>query len=228
MTATAQRKYQVVEYQEEAEEPLEQEDEPLDEGHEPEIGWNTDRDFDTCSPVAAAAPLADPPSRMLLKRSLSPDGRIDSVSVEIELGIDGLSVQEIKTRGLKALQLEAEIAQGHLVSPSPLALPPTRANAQTKTQNGFAKGNGQAAYARLIDIGRTRNNCYFINVEIGSKTAKLFGSRQQLVTQLAKAGQMLTPEAISDGLRLNFFCRAITEPSNDGRYLNVVELLPDK
>lgn len=228
MTATAQRKYHVVGDNEEAEEPLEQEYEPPDEDHGPETRWNMDRDFDTCSPIAAAASLAGPPSRMVLKRSLSPDGRIDSVSVEIELGIDDLSVQEIKGKGLKALRLEAEIAQAHLGSSPPPTLQLARAKAQTKPQNGFAKGNGHAASAKLIDIGRTRNNSYFINVQVGSKTAKLFGSRQQLVTQLAKAGQDLTPEAISEGLRLNFFCRAITEPSSDGRYLNVVQLLPGR
>lgn len=197
LTATAQRKHQVVGFNEDPEEPLEQEGDPLDEEFGPEVEWNGDRDLDTCSPVAAAASVSSPPSRMLLKRSLSPDGRIDSVSVEIELGIDGLSALEIKARGLRALKLEDEIAQRHLTTPAPPASPPAQPKLQPKTQNGFAKGNGHVASARLIDIGRTRNNCYFINVQVGSKTAKLFGSRQRLVAELAKAGQDLTPEAIS-------------------------------
>lgn len=225
MTATAQRKHHVVGFNEDPEEQLEQQDEPLDEEYEPEVEWNGDQDLDTCSPVVAAS-VSIPPSRMLLKRSLSPDGRIDSVSVEIELGIDGLSALEIKARGLRALKLEDEIAQRHLTTPAPPASPPAQPKLQPKTQNGFAKGNGHVASARLIDIGRTRNNCYFINVQVGNKTAKLFGSRQRLVAELAKAGQDLTPEAISEGLRLNYFCRAVTEPSSDGRFLNVVQLFP--
>lgn len=226
MTATAQRKYQIVESNQEAQELLEDEDDLLDEGYAPEVGWNGDRDYDTCSPVAAAAPFYGPPSRMLLKRSLSPNGHIDSVSVEIELGIGGLSAQEIRLRGLKALQLETEIAQRYLASlPSP-ASSPTQTKPRTKTQNGSAEGEEDAVPAELLDIGKLKNNCHFINVKVGDKTARLFGSRKDLVVQLAKAGQEMTPEAISEGLRLNFACRAVTRPSNDGQYLNVVQLFP--
>jgi hypothetical protein len=227
MTATAQRTYRVVEPGEAAPEPLEDGDELLNEDDEPEAGWNGDRDFDTCSPVAAAA-FAGPPSRMLLRRRLSSDGRIDLVSVEIEIGIPGLTAQEIKTLGLRMLSLEADIVREHLNCPSPAASTPAQANSHPQSQNGAAGKGELPKLARLIDIGRSRNNCYFINVHIGSQMARLFGSRQRLVTELAKAGLNLTPEAISEGLRLSFFCRAMTEPSSDGRYLNVVQLLPEK
>jgi hypothetical protein len=189
MTATAQRKYQIVESDREAQELLEDEDELLDEGYAPEVERNGDRDFDTCSPVAAAAPFYGPPSRMLLKRSLSPNGQIDSVSVEIELGIGGLSAQEIKLRGLKALQLEAEIAQRYLAGlPSP-ASPPIRTPSRSKAQNGSAEGEEEAMPAELLDIGKLKNNCHFINVQVGDKTARLFGSRKDLVVHLAAAGR---------------------------------------
>ncbi|MBK6795252.1 MAG: hypothetical protein IPG76_00205 [Acidobacteria bacterium] len=218
MMTAIQKTLQEVEVDEEALQPLEVEDESLERDYDPASECITSDDFDTCSRLTTAAQLTVSPSRMCLKRSLSPDGGIDSVSIEIDLSIGGLSAQEIKARGLKALELETEITEEYLAG-----LPPA---AKTKTQNSFAEGNGLAVPAKLVDIGKTNNNCHFINVKLGEKTARLFGSRKQLVIMLAKAGQDLTPEAISEGLRLDFACRAITRPSSDGKYLNVVELLP--
>jgi hypothetical protein len=33
----------------------------------------------------------------------------------------------------------------------------------------------------LLDIGKASNNIYFINVRVGRKTARLFGTARQLV-----------------------------------------------
>lgn len=184
------------------------------------------QEMDTCSPLEAASQLALQPSRMLLRRSISPDGFIDSVSVEIELDVEGLSASEIKTRGLKALILESEIAQGYLGSLPAKSKLPLQTHAPHHGHNGAAGNEKAGVPARLLDIGMTRNNKYYINVKIGNRTAKLFGNAYQLVGKLAKAGQDLTPDAISEGLRLNFPCRALTKPSDDGRYLNVVDLFP--
>lgn len=190
----------------------------------------TEREYDTCSPLEAAPQevqeVALQPSRMLVKRSLSPDGVIDSVSVEIELGVEGLSAGDIKTKGLKALVLESDIAQGYLRSLPAKSAQPLQTRFQNRHQNGLAGNGGPGMPARLLDIGMTRNNTYYINVKVGKRTAKLFGNAYQLVAKLAKAGQDLTPDAISEGLRLNFPCRALTKPSEDGRYLNVVDLFP--
>ena len=186
-----------------------------------------EQEFDTCSPLEAEPQeVALQPSRMLLRRSLSPDGFIDSVSVEIELGVEGLSAGDIKTKGLKALLLESEIAQGYLGNLPAKSKLPLQARAQNRNHNGVAGNGGSGVPARLLDIGMTRNNNYFINVKIGKRTAKLFGNAYQLVAKLAKAGQDLTPDAISEGLRLNFPCRALTKPSDDGKYLNVVDIFP--
>src|SRR5579885_1115365 len=42
--------------------------------------------------------VAIPASRMFIKRSLSPDGRIDSVSVELDLDVDPEDTEEIRER----------------------------------------------------------------------------------------------------------------------------------
>src|SRR5690242_13245183 len=47
---------------------------------------------------------------MLLKRSVSPDGHIDSLSVEFSCPIGKTSSEEIKARALKMLLLQADIA----------------------------------------------------------------------------------------------------------------------
>jgi hypothetical protein len=51
---------------------------------------------------------------MLLKRSVSPDGRVDSLSVEFSCAVDQVSAGDIKTTAFKTLQLQAEIVDGFL------------------------------------------------------------------------------------------------------------------
>src|SRR5207253_3153844 len=65
---------------------------------------------------------------MTLKRSVSPDGRIDSLSVELSCPIDQVSAADIKTRAANMINLQREIAGGFLTS--------------SGTANGNAKVNG--------------------------------------------------------------------------------------
>src|SRR5207245_4097070 len=48
-------------------------------------------------------------TQMLIKRSVSPDGRIDSLSVEFSMPVFDISNGEIKDKALKTLQLQKEI-----------------------------------------------------------------------------------------------------------------------
>lgn len=225
MTAIAQRR-QITEAPDEIPE-LPNYDDPIEYDDYPETGHAGGLELDTCSAAQTGAAGFGPPSRMMVRRSLSPDGLINSVTVEIDLSIDGLSAKEIRARGLKALELETQIARAHFsiampLQPLSLVKPKTKDN----SGNGADGGEDLAAPARLLDIGKTKNGGYFINVKVGGKKAKLFGSKMEMVRQLAGIGQDLTPEAISEGLQLDFSCRAITKLSEDGRYLNVVRLLP--
>lgn len=223
MSVAAQRKYHLIAADETSQQPLVDESELLTSDYEPEVAPKGGGTLDTCSAVGAA--LSGPPTRMRVKRSLSADGHLDSVSVAIDLSIDGLTAQQIKAKGLKALWLESELAQEYLAGSGPLAtFSKVEAKAEAKTE--VADEEKFAAPARLLDVGKTKNNTYFINVKVGGKRARLFGTARQLVTQLAGIGQDLTPEAISDGLQLDYACRAVTELGGDGRYLNVVKLLP--
>lgn len=223
MSVAAQRKYHLVEADEVSQEPLADESQLLVLDYETEVEPDSGALLDTCSAVGAA--ISGPPIRMLVNRNLSADGHVDLVSIAIELSIDGLTAQEIKVKGLKALQLETEIAQEYLAN-SPPPAPLSKAKVRANGKNDATDEEKFAAPARLLDIGKAKNNTYFINVKVSGKKARLFGTAKQLVVHLAGIGQVLTPEAISDGLQLDYACRAVTELSGDGRYLNVVKLLP--
>src|SRR6266849_497246 len=73
---------------------------------------------------AEGAPQAQPvngepaAAQMLIKRSISPDGRIDSVSIEFSFALAEATVGEIKARALKTLKLQTEIVKGFLNGPN--------------------------------------------------------------------------------------------------------------
>lgn len=174
-------------------------------------------------PSASVSP--SPPAHMIIKRSLSPDGRIDSISVQIELVISDEPASEIKTKAGRALALQTEIVRDYIQSQEPSVPGPPAKSVASQPSSGQPQGTP----AELLSIGSMDGKWghrYFLNVKVNGQTAKLFGSPKQLVFQLAKVGQLLPPEAISDGLKLNLACRAVTETSKDGRYLNVVQLYP--
>lgn len=227
MIAATKRSYHIVEHDAEAEELYAEMPEGVELADCPPVQQTDAGDSDTCSPVAATSSLPVHSGRMLV-RSLSTKGKVEVVSVKLELPLAALTPAEIKAQGLTALRLEAEIIEAYFSS---AASPPSASvavNGYRQFADSAAQEEEAAVPATLLDIGKTKNNAYFINVKVGAQTARLFGHRRDLVTQLARAGVDLTPEAISERLALNTPCRAITKPSNDGRYLLVVKLFPAK
>ena len=55
-------------------------------------------------------------AQMLLKRSVSPDGRIDSLSVEFSCGVGEIPAGEIKALARNTLELQSEIVQSFLAA----------------------------------------------------------------------------------------------------------------
>jgi hypothetical protein len=83
---------------------------------------------------------ADPPkTQMLVKRSLSPDGRIDSISLEFSFDLAEESATNVKSRALKALKLQTEIVQSFLGSSKSTGRGNGNSNARP---NGFHLFNG--------------------------------------------------------------------------------------
>jgi hypothetical protein len=66
----------------------------------------------------------------------------------------------------------------------------------------------------------------FINVQVNGHTAKLFGTRKQLGEALTAAGYANLAANVAEGMQLNLPCRAITKPTEDGRFLNIEKLFP--
>ena len=167
-----------------------------------------------------------PPALMLIKRSVSPDGRIDSVSVEFSMPVSGNKEDEIKAKALKTLQLQREIVASFLkLNGHAVAAAPSPSTPATPT-NG---GNGSPVFARMLNIGKMNGRWgerLFITFQVNDRRCRLFGSAKQLATHVALAGYEIAPEAIADGLRLDLPCRVITKPTDDGKYLNVEQVFP--
>ncbi len=170
---------------------------------------------------------------MLIKRCVTPDGRIDSVSVEFSMPVADISNGEIKDKALRTLQLQKEIV-GALLKPNGEKAPAKAAPTPAPILLGN-RGNGDSkpVFARMIDIGKVNGKWgerLCINVQVSDHRCRLFGSADQLALQIARAGYHMNPEDIEDGRRLNLACLAVTKPSDDGRYLNIARVvsLPKK
>jgi hypothetical protein len=152
---------------------------------------------------------------MLLKRSVSPDGRIDSLSVEFSCPIGKVTADELKLRAERMLALQGEIAAGFL-----------------KTNGKEPKdGNGaeSAVPAQLLAVASMPGKWgprLFINVLANGQVLKLFGSEKQLAEAVSAAGFASVADHLADGFALNLPCRVVTRPSRDGKYINVERVLP--
>ncbi len=166
--------------------------------------------------------------QMVLKRSVSPDGRIDSLSVEFACPIDQVTAGEIKSRALHTLKLQSEIVQSFL---------DTRKNGNGHHVEAGGNGNGDGSVsetdgsvsAKMINIGGLDGQWgrrLFINFQFNGNNAKLFGTRKQLAAALTTAGYPDIAANVAEGMQLNLPCRIATKPSEDGRFLNVEKVFP--
>jgi hypothetical protein len=167
------------------------------------------------------------PVQMMMKRSVSPDGRIDSISVEFSLPVSGYSNGEIKQRALSTLELQKEIVGAFLALNRSEGSPVfTQQNLQPPKP---VNGDGKPVFARMIDIGKMDGKWgerLYINFAVNGRKSRLFGSAGQLAEQIQSAGYDIDAANVEPGLRLNLACRVVTKPSDDGRYLNVEQVLP--
>ena len=169
-------------------------------------------------------PTPSTPAMLTLKRSVSPDGRIDSLSVEFSCPIEEVAAAEVKSRAAAMLTLQAEIAGSFL-------------NANAK-RNGNGNGTGHSVTtssetrpvpAKMLSIGSTNGKWgprFFISFEASGHGLKLFGTTKQLAQAVIAAGFSYKEEDVVEGVSLNLPCRIVTKPSADGRFLNIERVLP--
>lgn len=185
------------------------------------------------APGAAKPKVAEadspPPPQMLLKRSGSPDGRIDSLSVEFTLPVEGLTVSRVRDRAKEIVALQGDILRnflenghangfGHRKSDEPQRESPTAQHADDRTST--------PARISRVEFRQTRwgaSLCLVFEVE-GGDTVRLFGNRRKLVEALADAGHRESPDSLRDGVRLDLPCRVVLR--REGKYDRIQEVLP--
>lgn len=156
--------------------------------------------------------------QMLLKRSVSPDGRIDSLSIEFSWPVDGSPREEIKERAEKILDLQSEVIETFL-----------NRNPNGKTDKAPGNGNNGAVPAQMLEIAGMNGKWgrrLFITFQANGDTLKLFGNKKELADAITTAGFSNFAANIAEGVRLNLPCLVTTKPSGDGRYTNIEKVLP--
>jgi hypothetical protein len=171
-------------------------------------------------------PVPPVPVQMMMKRSVSPDGRIDSISIEFSLPVSGFSSGEIKQKALSTLELQKEIVGAFLKLNGQKESPVL---AQRTPPQKPPNGDGKPTFAQMIDIGMMNGKWgerFYINFQVNGRNSRLFGSPKQLAEHIQAAGFDIDAQNIEAGLRLGLACRVTTKPSEDGKYLNVDKVFP--
>lgn len=158
-------------------------------------------------------------SQMLLKRSVSPDGRIDSLSVEFSCPTSNAPAQEVRRHARTVLDLQSGIVQEFLGKRSD----------GNGGRNHPGNGDNRAVQARMLRIGGMDTKWgrrLYINVQVNGDVLKYFGSRKALAEAIEAAGYPDRAERLDEGTKLDLPCRVTTKQTDDGRYVNIDELLP--
>ncbi len=170
-------------------------------------------------PPRPPADSANGSAQMLIKRSVSPDGRIDALSVEFSCPVEKVSANEVKSRAQAILRLQRQVVEqflngkGNRSRPAPAPQEPSDASVP----------------ARLLSIGGTDGRYgrrLFITVDAEGRRLRLYGNRKHLADQILSTGFPRLADRIEEGAQLNVPCRVVTKLSEDGRFLNIEKVLP--
>ena len=85
------------------------------------------------------------------------------------------------------------------------------------------------AKARLLRIGGMDGRYgrrLFLTIQVNGDRLRFFGYKKQLAEALEAAGFPDRAKEVDENMQLDLPCRVITEPSADGKYVNVKEVLP--
>lgn len=165
---------------------------------------------------------------MLLKRSVSPDGRIDSLSVEFSCPVASATTGGIKELAQVILALQGEITAGFLKT-SGNTKPHGKNGSEPHSNNGNGNSDvpSDAIPGLLLGVAsmNTRRGPWlFLSVLVNERVLKLFGSQKQLAEAVKNAGYANVADRIVDGYTLNLPCRVVTK--QNGKYLNVERVYP--
>jgi hypothetical protein len=161
-----------------------------------------------------------PTAQMRIKRSVSPDGRINSLSVEFSRLLDGDGDEEIAGDAERMMLLQEQIIGQFL-------------DGHSGNGNGSGHDDDDAAdavAAKLINVAGMRTRMgwsLFLNVQVNGDTVKMFGKADALADAIRSAGYPdVAKKRIAQGMKLNLPCRVITSQSDDGKYTRIERVLP--
>lgn len=160
-------------------------------------------------------------TQMLLKRSVSPDGRIDALSVEFSCPVADLD-GSVRERALETLSLQAQIIQDFLQRNG-------KSEIRTDSPVAQPEATSEGTPAEILSIGGMNGKWgrrLFLTIQANGRRLRFFGTQKQLADAITAAGFPERATSIAEDVTLNLPCRVRTEPSDDGRYVNVVEVLP--
>lgn len=164
---------------------------------------------------------------LTLKRSVSPDGRIDALSVEFSSPVNPQIPDAIVERARDILGVQTAIVSGFRKEQTQ--------NGNNHTQNGqpkvpaSASESSAAVPARVLGVAGMDGKWgrrLFLTIESEGKILRLFGNAKDLAENLASVGFTGGAQHVAEGLSLNLPCRITTKPSPDGRFKNIDQLLP--
>ncbi len=159
---------------------------------------------------------------MLLKRSVSPDGRIDSLSVEFSCPVASVTSGEIRQQAERILALQSEITAGFLK---------TNGNGKHAQNGQNGTDDPNAVPGQMLGVASMNGRWgrrLFINVLVNGQVLKLFGSERQLAEAVSATGFVGSADRLVEGYTLNLPCRVVTRPSLDGKYQNIERVYPPK
>ena len=164
--------------------------------------------------------------QMLLKRSISPDGRIDSLSVEFSLPMGSANDEETVERANAALAIGSVIIAGFLGKESNGNGKETK---EEKPIQPSVRQNVQPKPARIIAYGvmpTKWGTSPFLTFEVDGSKLRFFGTRRRIGEILSYAGYPALSQELDGPAELNLDCRVTVRPSENGRYTNVHRVYP--
>jgi len=170
------------------------------------------------------------PVQLVLKRSVSPDGRIDSLSVEVhqtvELGQNGDVVQH----AIDTIALEDQIVGFFLQRGRPQGNGHRYAGkGHAPAGNGYAPGSEAPVPAELTHIGgmqTKRGYSLYLNVQVNGQEARLFGPAQKLAGYISDAGYQPQNFPLVANQRLGLPCQVILDRKTNSKYPVIERVLP--
>ncbi len=157
--------------------------------------------------------------RMLLKRSCSPDGRIDSLSVEFSLPVGSESDTALVEAANAALAIQSVIIAGFLGKES-------NGNGKDKTE-GVAGNSLKPAKIVAYGFRPTRwGQRSALIFDVNGERLTVFGSRDRIGQVLGFAGYPGVAGDLSSPFETNLSCQVTVKKSEDGKYLNVDRVYP--